>query len=110
MGKVVNVTKLYEEWLKEVKVDLTTHSRRAGDMVPPVLLNLSARILAPKLSQGNGGGSNERQTPRNKSQTETEVSQNASAHIPFCKGQQDSRYCPPATSAGSWVGQRWKAD
>jgi hypothetical protein len=41
--------KLYEEWMKEVKVDLTTHSRRADDTVPPVLLNFPAHSLAPKL-------------------------------------------------------------
>jgi hypothetical protein len=26
MGKVVNVTTLYDEWLKEVKIDLMPHS------------------------------------------------------------------------------------
>jgi hypothetical protein len=58
------MTTLYEEWLKEVKVDLMTHSRWAGDMVQPVLLNFPAHLLAPQLARGGGGG-NERQTTRN---------------------------------------------
>jgi hypothetical protein len=65
MGKVVNVTTIYEEWLKEVKVDLTTNSRRAGDTVPSVLLNFPVHILAPKIGRGNICGTNERHTTRN---------------------------------------------
>jgi hypothetical protein len=54
MGKVENVTTLYAEWLKEVKNDTTTHSRWAGDTVPPVLLNFPAHLIAPKNGRGNG--------------------------------------------------------
>jgi hypothetical protein len=65
MGKVVNVITIYDEWLKEVNVDLTTHSRWVGDMVPPVLLNFPAHLLAPKLAQGSDGSTNGRQAARN---------------------------------------------
>jgi hypothetical protein len=59
MGKVVNMTTLYEERLKEVQVDLTTYAHWAGDTPPPVLLNFPELFLAPKLARGNGGGTNE---------------------------------------------------
>jgi hypothetical protein len=65
MGKVVNVTTLHDEWLKEVKIDLITHSRWTGDTVPPVLLNFPAHGIAPKLARGHNGGSNNCQTTRN---------------------------------------------
>jgi hypothetical protein len=65
MGKVANVITIYEEWLKESKVDLTTHLRRAGDTVPPILLNFPAHLLAHKLARGDDGGSNEQHTTRN---------------------------------------------
>jgi hypothetical protein len=62
MGKAVNVTTLYAEWLKEVKIDLTTYSRQAGDMVPPVLQNFPAHLIAPKLGWGNTSNVIDRQT------------------------------------------------
>jgi hypothetical protein len=34
MGKIVNVTTLYAKWLKEVNIDLKTHSRWAGNAAP----------------------------------------------------------------------------
>jgi hypothetical protein len=34
MGEQVNVVIHYEQWLKEVKTDLTPHSRREGDTAP----------------------------------------------------------------------------
>jgi hypothetical protein len=53
MGTSVNITTLYAEWMKEVKIDLTTHSRRAGDTVPPALQNFPAYLITPKLGRGN---------------------------------------------------------
>jgi hypothetical protein len=61
MGKVLNMIILYDEWLKEVMVNLTAHSHRAGDTVPPVLVNFPTHLLAPKLAWVNGGNTNERQ-------------------------------------------------
>jgi hypothetical protein len=65
MGKVINVTTLYYEWLKEVKIDLTTHSRQAGETAPPVLLNFPARLIAQKFGRGNIGSANDCHTTRN---------------------------------------------
>jgi hypothetical protein len=57
MGKFDNVTTLYNKWLKEVKINLMTHSRR--------VLNFSANLIAPKLARGHNGGSKYRKTTRN---------------------------------------------
>jgi hypothetical protein len=65
MGNAVNVTTLYAEWLKEAKIDLTTHSRRAGDTVPPVLLYSPAHFIAPKLGQQNTINVTDHQASRN---------------------------------------------
>jgi hypothetical protein len=65
MGKAVNITTLYTEWLKEVKIDLTTHSRRAGDTVPPILLNFPAHLIAPKLGRGNTSNINDHHVSQN---------------------------------------------
>jgi hypothetical protein len=61
-GKVVTH---YEQWIKEVKSDLTTRSQRAGDTVPQVMMNFPAHLLAPKVARGNGGSTNEQQTTHN---------------------------------------------
>jgi hypothetical protein len=65
MMKVVNITTLYDEWLKEVKIDLTTHSRWASDTASSVLLNFPAHLISPKLIWGDTGSANARQTTWN---------------------------------------------
>jgi hypothetical protein len=47
----VNVTTLYAEWLKEVNIDLTTHSRRTGDTSPHILLKFPAHLISPNLDR-----------------------------------------------------------
>jgi hypothetical protein len=65
MGKTVNVTTLYVEWMKEVKIDLRIHSRRYGDTFPPILQNFPAHLIAPKLGRGNTSNVTDRQASRN---------------------------------------------
>jgi hypothetical protein len=109
MGKVVNITTLYDEWLKEVKIDLTTHSRQAGDSVPPVLLNFPAYLIAPKLGWGNTVPTITRQLGTkhvrveqapDQQRPETEVSLIVFALIHFCDAPRARQYCPLATWAG----------
>jgi hypothetical protein len=65
MGKSVNVTTLFAEWLKEVKIDLTTHSRRAGDTVPPRTSKLPSVFHCTKFGRGNTGNVNDHQASQN---------------------------------------------
>jgi hypothetical protein len=51
MGKLVNVTTLYAKWLKEVKIDLTTHSRWASN-IPPHTYKFPSAHHRPNIQTG----------------------------------------------------------